>query len=179
MLPPVSPRRLRLIALAALILPFAGCGYELIRYPADRSSAAGVAIQSFVNDSFEPGFEFMLVDALRKEIARRGALKLTNQLDTASYVLGGRVVAIDTGRRSFSSVVLALEYEVRVQMELELARPGTPIALDGRVISESELYLASADVESTRKNRQEALRRIAGVMAVRIHDVMVEVAPPL
>jgi hypothetical protein len=89
------------------------------------------------------------------------------------------VVAIDTGRRSFSSVVLALEYEVRVQMELELARPGTPIALDGRVISESELYLASADVESTRKNRQEALRRIAGVMAVRIHDVMVEVAPPL
>jgi hypothetical protein len=175
MLPAVS--RLRLMLLAAVLLPFAGCGYEVIKYPSDRSSAPGVAIQNFVNDSFEPGFEFMLTDALRKEFARRGALRITSQLDSASYVLGGRVLAIDTGRRSFSSVVLALEYEIRVQMELELIRPGTPIGLDGRVISESELYLASADVEATRKNRQEALRRIASMMAVRIHDVMVEVAP--
>jgi hypothetical protein len=75
-------------------------------------------------------------------------------------------------------VVLALEYEVRVRMELELVRPGTPIGLDGRVVEESDLYLASADVEATRKNRQEALRRIASGLAVRIHDVMVEVAPP-
>jgi hypothetical protein len=177
----VSPSLRRSAALAAAALLAAaplGCGYEVIRYPKDRGSAAGVAIQQFTNDSFEPGFEFMLTDALRKEFARRGALRIVNSLDTASYVLSGRVLAIDTGRRSFSSVVLALEYEVRVRMELELVRPGTPIGLDGRVVEESDLYLASADVEATRKNRQEALRRIASGLAVRIHDVMVEVAPP-
>jgi hypothetical protein len=41
-----------------------------------------------------------------------------------------------------------------------------------------ESYLASADIEVQRKNREEALRKIAVVLAARIHDVIWEVAPP-
>ena len=39
-------------------------------------------------------------------------------------------------------------------------RDGSDVALDSRVLGESERYLASADVEATRKNRREALHRV-------------------
>jgi hypothetical protein len=170
--------RARLALAAALAAALAGCGYEVITYPKDRGASNTIAIQDLVNDSSEPGFEFMLSDALRKEFARRGAMRVVNSLEGASYIVTGYIPSINTGRRSFSSVVLALEYEVTVRLDLTLERPGTPIGFDGRGLSESDLYLASADVEATRKNRQEALRRIAAVLAVRIHDLLVEVAPP-
>ena len=36
----------------------------------------------------------------------------------------------------------------------------------------TELYLASADLEAGRKNRREALRRVADVLAARVHDAL-------
>lgn len=170
--------RARLALAVALAAAAAGCGYEVILYPQDRGAANTVAIQDLVNDSPEPGFEFMLSDAVRKEFARRGAMRVVDSPEGAGYVVTGRISSVNTSRRSFSSVVLALEYEITVRLELTLERPGTPIGFDNRALSESELYLASADVEATRKNRQEALRRVAGLLAVRIHDLLVEVAPP-
>ena len=41
-----------------------------------------------------------------------------------------------------------------------------------------QLYQASADVEVTRTNRKEALRRLAGVLAGRFHDALFEQISP-
>ncbi len=43
-----------------------------------------------------------------------------------------------------------------------------------RALQEAEYYLASADVEAMRKNRDEAIRRVAGVLAQRVHDTLFE-----
>lgn len=168
---------LRVFVSLALALALVGCGYSLVRYP-KRGEALAVAVQTFQNKSYDPGFEILVSDALRRELARRGALRLVNNPGVASYILSGTIQSIDTGRRSFSSVVGTLEFEVQVALEVELSRPGTEITVDNRVLRESEAYLASADIEVTRKNREEALRHVAGVMATRIHDVIWEVAPP-
>ena len=45
-------------------------------------------------------------------------------------------------------------------------------------MKETERYLASADIEATRKNRDEALRKVAVVLAVRIHDLLYEMYTP-
>ena len=42
--------------------------------------------------------------------------------------------------------------------------------IDGAALSETEIYVASADVEATRKNRQEAIRHLSRVIAGRVAD---------
>jgi len=174
----VPPRSLAVASLLALAAALPGCGYSRVSYPKSRAESLSVAVQLFENRSFDPGYENLLADALKEEFARRGALRLTRNPETADVVLRGAILPIGTGRRSFSSVVLALEYSVSVGLEVELQRPGSEIGIDRRLLREDDIYLASSDVEVTRRNRQEALRRIAGLLAVRIHDVVFEVAPP-
>jgi hypothetical protein len=155
-----------------------GCGYRVVSYP-ERADVVGVAIQNFDNESFDYGYEMVLADALRKEFARRGAWKLVNDPERAEMVIDGSIRPINTGRRSFSSVVSTLEYEVGVLLRVNVQRPGdVQLGVDSRILRERELYLASADVEVTRRNRDEALRRVANVLAQRVHDVLYEVAPP-
>jgi hypothetical protein len=90
-------------------------------------------------------------------------------------VLSGRVNPIDTNARSFDSIVLALEYEVRVSLDLSVAkRDGSEYTLPPQTVRASERYTASADVEALRKNREEALRRIATLLASRVHDTLSE-----
>jgi len=94
-------------------------------------------------------------------------------------VIGGAVLPVAWSSRSFSSVNLAIEYEVTLRLRLEVTRPdGEKLALDPTALTESELYLASSDVEVMRKNREEALRRVADALAERVHDVLVETAAP-
>ena len=62
------------------------------------------------------------------------------------------------------------------------ARLKEPVIFDGRnlydpnALRESERYLASADAEVTRTHREEAIRRLAGLLAARIHDAFFETA---
>jgi hypothetical protein len=76
-------------------------------------------------------------------------------------------------------VVLALEYELTLRVELHATRAdGSAVDVDSRALNETERYLASADVEAQRKNRDEALRRAASVVASRVYDALaVKLAP--
>ena len=56
-------------------------------------------------------------------------------------------------------------------IELELLRKeGDVIRLPARALSESDVYLASQDIEVTRTNRLEALRHLSDVLATRVVD---------
>ena len=171
------PRRVLLIVLVSLSL--SGCGYSFVRYGSGLGDVRRVAIRGLSNDSFEPGVETLVSEALAREFLRRGALRLVDTPETADLVIGGAVKSIEVRRRSFSSILFALEYEVRMELALTLARrDGTPVAIDANALAESERYLASSDLEVTRTNRQEALRRLAGVLAGRVHDALYERIAP-
>lgn len=165
-------RRAASLAAACLLLGGAsGCGYQLVRYGGSLGDVRTVAVRTPTNESFEPGIEFVVADALRREFLRRGAARLTDDPAQADLVLTGRVLPIRTAGRSFSSVVLALEYEVTLRLDLTARRrDGSELGIDGSALRETERYLASADVEATRKNRQEALHRLSAVLAGRVHD---------
>jgi hypothetical protein len=163
------------VALCLVLLALSGCGYHLLRYGAALGDVRRVAIQTFKNDSYEPGYELVVTDALIREFMRRGALQVVKDPKLADLVLAGRVLPIRTVGRSFSSVDLALEYEVQVKLDLQVKRrDGTAVQLDENALSDSELYTASADVEAMRKNREEALHRVAGVLAERVHEALFE-----
>ncbi|MCH2186574.1 hypothetical protein MK280_11955, partial [Myxococcota bacterium] len=66
----------------------------------------------------------------------------------------------------------AIEFTVVVRIDPVLVRnsDGQKLKLDRLSRSAREVYLASFDLEVSRKNREEALRRIAAVLADRIYD---------
>jgi hypothetical protein len=172
--------RRRALALAlCLLVPLAGCGYHLVRYSEALGDVRRVAIRGLVNDSFEPGIDSVVGDALHREFLRRGALEIVEDPTVADLVIEGRVRDVRIRSRSFSSIQFALEYEVVLRLDIEVnRRDGTPVAIDRRALVESELYLASADIEVARTNREEALRRLSTVLAGRIHDALYERIAP-
>ena len=66
---------------------------------------------------------------------------------------------------------------LRLDVKIERA-DGTEVAFDRRALSDTDLFFASADIEATRKNREEALRRVSGLLAARLHDALFERTVP-
>lgn len=163
-------------AVALLSLALAGCGYAL----AGSGVAAGsVAIQTPRNDSFQPGLEYVVADALRRELLRRKGGALVEDPGRADLVLSGRVLPLEIRPQSLSSAILAREQEVTLALDLRaVRRDGRPLPLSLGTLRESDRYLASADVEAERKNRDEVLRRLADVLATRFLDDVGEALTP-
>ena len=170
--------------LAGSLLSLSGCGYRPLALSARNSSdglaspgALGaptrLAVMAIRNDSPEPWLDRILTDALRREMLMRGALTLVNDPADADLVLRGRARPLRTRANSFSSFAAALEYSVTLGLDLEVVRAsGDVVRLDSAMLSETEIYLASADIEVTRTHRLEALRRLADIMASRIADTI-------
>jgi hypothetical protein len=155
------------------------CGYTPVRYAEALGDARTVAIVGLRNDTFEPGIDSLVSDALSREFLRRGALRVVEQPERADLVISGAVAKLTVSRTSFSSVALAIEYELRLALALHVARrDGTIVPLDAAAQTETERYVASADVEVERTHREEALRRLAMLLAGRVHDALFERIAP-
>jgi hypothetical protein len=174
-----SPALRALLVLAALLAGGCFAGYEIVRYENALGDVRTLAIRGLENESYEPGVEAIVSDALVTEFMRRGALQLIDDPSAADLVIGGAVADVQIQSRTFSSIQFALEYAVSIRLRLEVSRrDGTTVELDDRSLQETELYFASADVETMRKNREEAMRRVSVVLAGRVHDSLFERSVP-
>ena len=169
----------RRVLAAALGLLVSACSYELVRdarAPVARfAGGAGprIAIVTLDNRSREPGLETLVTRTLRREGLRRGAYRLEEDPARADWVVRGRVEPVTTTAPTLSSFVLVLEQSVTVSLSLELEeRDGTRHPLPSDLLRESEVFLASADLEVSRKNRREALRRVAALLSERVYDAI-------
>ena len=161
--------------LIGVVVGLLSCGYDLVQYGPRDSARKTLAIETFVNNSKEPGLDVIVSDALRREFLRRGGLRLLEDPERADYVIRGEVEPLRNSARSFSSVVLALEYHLTLSLDVVIEDRSrfTPKRQRSEV-EKTELYLASADIEAMRKNREEALRKLASDLAVRIHESVYE-----
>lgn len=167
------------VLMGSLGLCQTGCGYAFVRPSQGVAGAHTVAVEGFANETIQPGLDSLMTGALRRELARRGALRLVRDPRAADLVISGTVAAVSTSSRSFSSVQFALEYEVRVSLTARVQRrDGATIKLGPRVLSASDRYLSSADVEISRTYREEALRRVTDVLAGRIADALLASQAP-
>ena len=157
-------------------LALAGCGYALAG--SGIEGAGSVAIRTPENGTQEPGVEFLVADALRRELLLRSGGALTEDPERADLVISGRVVEVRSSSRSFSSAVLAREHDLVLKVALQaVQRDGTDLMPPRTAFQEEERYLASADVEAQRKNRKEALRRVSRLLAARFFDSVGEALP--
>lgn len=171
-------RKLRLAAAACALLAAlaVGCGsYRVVRASEGLGAVKRVAVRTLANSSFEPGLELLVTDALRRDLQRRGGVDVVSDPAQADLVLSGAVQELRIDARSFSSIAFALEYQLQMQITLEARRrDGSVVAIDPNALRDFELYLTSADVEAERRNRDEALRRLASVLASRVGDSLAE-----
>jgi hypothetical protein len=162
----------RKLAALALVLT-AACGYSLAGSGLDGVSR--VAIRTPSNDSTLPGVEYVVADALRREVLRRDGAALTEDAVGADLVVSGAVRRIASRSRAFSSAILAREHELELELRLEaVRRDGSRLEVPGGALRETDRFLASADIEAQRKNQEEALHRIASVLAARFFDSVSE-----
>jgi outer membrane lipopolysaccharide assembly protein LptE/RlpB len=169
----VSRTRSLASALIALLAVTGGCGYHLLSTAAADGRELTVSVVTLDNDSAEPGVELTVTRALREEFRRRAAPRLVADPHAADVVLRGRVLPLVVNPSSFSTVSLAIEYRVQMTLAVDVAVvQGAPLQIDPAALTASELYVASPDSEASRKNRSEALRRIADLLASRIHDAI-------
>jgi len=173
------------LVIASLFIP--GCGYQSqlagarsrahLDAESSRSASMGeghsasmrITVLALRNDSPEPWLDRIVTDALRREFDVRGLFDFVNDPSRADVVLRGRIAQLDTSSRSFSRFVAAVEYSLTLRLDLEaVLASGDIVRLDSAMLSESDVYLASPDVEVTRTNRLEVLRRLSDVLASRV-----------
>ena len=165
------PLQTLLVLLVLSVSSTLACGYRLLR--ASDAQRLTISVQTLENDSVEPGVEVTVTRALRQVFLRQPAPRLVSQEAPADLVIRGRVLPIKTRAESFDTVAMAIEYRVEMTLTLEVRdAAGRSVEIDSNALQQTELYLASADVEAARKNREEALRRIADVLAGRIRDAI-------
>lgn len=162
-----------ILALLVLSLPSCFAGYQWVHYEGALGDVQTVAIKGLRNQSLEPGVDSIVSDAIVTEFRRRGALRVVEDTALADLVIDGNVRSVQVTARSFSSIQFSLEYSLTMHLDVGVTRrDGTEVELGERSLSATELYFASADVEVIRRNREEAIRRVAVVMAGRIHDAL-------
>ena len=171
--------RLVLLALVVVLGVETGCGYSVVRYQGAIPDAETLFIAPLSNETFEPGVETVVLDALRREALQRGGLRLVDGPEAADLTLEGKVRTLQIRPRSFTSVVLAVEYEVHMALDLRFRRrDGDVLPIDPRALAERETYLSSADVEAMRKNRRETVHKLAATLADRVYDSLYVTATP-
>lgn len=188
----IRPRRRKLSwLLLGVVLWFSGvlgCGYQSMMGPSGNGLAgteeggapARIVVLALTNDSPEPWLDRIVTDAVRREMSARGGFKLVDERSAADLTLRGRVRPLDIRSKSFSGFVAALEYELTVALDLELVlESGQTIRLDSRILSESDVYLASADIEVTRSNRLETMRRLSDLLSSRVADLIELIQRPI
>jgi hypothetical protein len=165
------------------VLGVSGCGYTVVGAAPEAgdgsSGSLRVAVHTFVNSTTEPGAELVVTDALRRELFDRPRVAVVRGPEGADWTVEGRVNDLRIRTETFSSVVLALEQSLTLRVSVDIRdAEGKPLELSDSALSGTEVYLASADIEVTRKNRTEALRRVAGVIARRVGDALEMEATP-
>jgi hypothetical protein len=139
-----------------------------------------VTVVGLRSDSPEPWLDRIVTDALRREVGGRARLRLTDDPANAELQIRGRIHPLETTSRSFSSFVAALEYSLTLELDLEVRlASGDVVHLDSTMLSETESYLASPDIEVTRTNRLEALRRLSDQLASRVADTIELIERPI
>jgi len=180
-------RAVAAVMLITQLLLTGGCGYRNMlsaRTPDDAGDKARrptrVAVIALRNDSPEPWLDRILTDSMRREISARGDFDFVNDPRRADLAIRGRILPLDVTSKSFSRFVAALEYGLKLKLDLEVVRArGDIVRLDPRMLTESDVYLASADIEVTRSNRLEVLRRLSDLLASRVADSLELIEDPI
>lgn len=156
------------VALVAFALTgCAGAGYTFeSSYPTDIST---VAVEVFRNDTFEPGLEAELAEALTKEVQRTTPWAVTSG-ERAQTLLTGEIRRVDLlplAQRRGTGLTQEIAYRITVDFRFEDARSGAPRVVRRNFTGQETFAPARGAGERIEVGRSHAVHRLA-------HEIVAE-----
>src|SRR4030066_500433 len=147
-----------------------GCGYQMVgketHVPPGLNS---LALPTFKNQPFEPGVEVPFTQGFLKEFIRDRRVNVVDRKE-ADSILEGAIKAFYIFSVSYDKSGLALEYEIRVVLDLTLKKRTGEILWEEKDFSEIRWFRASSNVLANEANKAVALQQIGRFSAERIRN---------
>ena len=164
-------RRWQAFVVAAFFLT--GCGYSF-RTTAPHALRT-IYVETFRNQTFEPGLEINLTNAIIDRFLFDGTLQVT-QKGKADAVLKGTLTTFQREPLGFTSTEEVEEYRLTLFVDLTLwdVREEKVLWEEKRFVGDATFFTTGSLVKSEEKAREEAMKELAR----RIVDRTVEEWPP-
>jgi len=147
-----------------------GCGYQMVgketHVPPGLNS---LTIPTFKNQTYEPGIEIPFTQGFLREFIRDRRVNVVDRTK-ADSVLEGVIKSFDIFSVSYDKSGLALEYEIRVVLDLILKKRTGEILWEEKNFSEIRWFRASSNVLANEANKAVALQQIGRFSAERIRN---------
>jgi outer membrane lipopolysaccharide assembly protein LptE/RlpB len=162
-------RGLAIVALG-VVLAAAGCGYHLARRGTELPADVGtLAVPVFKNETYEPGVEDLVTDALVREFERHRWVRIVPAAE-ADAVLTGVLKDFVTVPIAFATKDYAVEFRARARCKVQVrSRAGKVLWEDKDVAVDAE-YEATPDIFASETNKRRAIARLAADLAEEVHD---------
>jgi outer membrane lipopolysaccharide assembly protein LptE/RlpB len=159
--------------LAAMLV--AGCGYgfrgSVNNLPQDIKA---IHIPAFVNETNEAGAEIVFANALIYEFNRSRVLQVVSTQE-AQAVIAGKIRSIAVEAVSYASQTQAVDRKVTVVLEVSCRRlDNQKVLWQNMTLSRYQNYTVTPDPNTTDRNKEEAIRKIAQDLSERIHNGILE-----
>jgi outer membrane lipopolysaccharide assembly protein LptE/RlpB len=128
-----------------------------------------LAVPTFKNQTFEPGIEVPFTQGFLKEFIRDRRVNVVDRKG-ADSVLEGVIKSFIIYSVSYDKSGFALEYEVRVILDLTLKKSTGEVLWEEKNFSETRWFRASSDVLTNEANKAVALQQIGRYSAERIRN---------
>jgi outer membrane lipopolysaccharide assembly protein LptE/RlpB len=161
----------RTLAVGALLAVLAaGCGYHLARrgtaLPADVRT---LAVPVFKNETYEPGVEDLVTDALIREFERNRWVRIVDAAD-ADAVVTGVIKDFATVPIAFASKEYAALFRARAKCKVQVRSRAGKVLWEDKDVSVDAEYEANPDIFANEADKRRAIARLAADLAEEVHD---------
>lgn len=161
--------------LLMLIISTTGCGYHLTNTrTVPIGTASRIWVPFFSNESISPTAQTVLRRAFYEEFhALRGLKPATNE-GAADLVMKARIVSYASSATSYNSIDQARQYNLDLNVELEVSKTGEKNPLWKGQLQASRQYPANKDLALQRNAEEQALNSASRIIAQKLISVLEE-----
>lgn len=149
------------------------CGYKIGNAPFQAPlGVKSVAVPVFDNYTTEPELGTILAEALKKEILRRGLVRV-EAVENADAIVRGAVTEIKIEPLSFSGQGVTSAYRVKLKIRVKLEKKGEIIwKIDE--LEKDEQFLVAGQALNDISTRRQSLEKVASDLMEALYTMMFE-----
>jgi outer membrane lipopolysaccharide assembly protein LptE/RlpB len=154
------------VLLFLLLSSVAGCGYHLTSTQPNRFGAdQKIWVPFFSNESISPTAQTVLRRAFYEEMHALRGLNPAGSEGGADLVMKARIISYSSKAVSYNAIDQAREFNLSLNVELEIVRTGQTLPLWKGQIQGSKQYPANTDLALQRNAEEQALDAAARIIA--------------
>lgn len=168
-----SPRMWVGVFLFVIVFFLSNCGYKIGNAPLEAPDGIkSIAVPVFDNYTTEPELGTILAEALKKEILRRGLVRVES-MERADAIVRGAITEVKLEPLSFSGHGFTTAYRVRLKVSVKLEKEGEIIWKTDE-LEKDEQFLVEGQPLDDISTRRRALEKVASDLMEALHTMMFE-----